>query len=256
MSAEELVVVEDGPVLTVLFNRPAQRNAMTWAMYQGLVAACERADTEDAIRVLVLRGAGGAAFVAGTDIAQFAAFGSGADGVEYERATTEILTRLAAVTVPTVGVIEGFCVGAGLAIAAACDLRIATPGSRFGVPIARTLGNCLSASTLALISGHLGPARTLDLLLTARLATTEELAPTGFLAEITEDPDAALAALVKQLTTHAPLTMWATKTALHRLREAATVPDEDIVAAVYGSADFQAGVAAFTAKKSPNWTGR
>jgi enoyl-CoA hydratase/carnithine racemase len=256
MSAEELVVTEDGPVLTVLFNRPAQRNAMTWTMYEGLVAACERADGEDAIRVLVLRGAGGAAFVAGTDIAQFARFTSGADGVEYERRTTEILTRLAAVTVPTVGVIEGFCVGAGLAIAAACDLRIATPGSRFGVPIARTLGNCLSAGTLALISGHFGPARTLDLLLTARLGTARELEPTGFLSEITDDPDAALAALVKQLVTHAPLTMWATKAALRRLRDASTVPDADILAAVYGSADFRTGVAAFTGKQSSNWTGR
>jgi len=256
MSSDELVVTAEGPVLTVLFNRPGQRNAMTWAMYEGLVAACERADADDAVRVLVLRGAGGTAFVAGTDIAQFAEFTSGADGVDYERKTTEILTRLAAVTVPTVAVIEGFCVGAGLAIAAACDLRIGTPGSRFGVPIARTVGNCLSASTLALISGHFGPARTLDLLLTARLATTAELAATGFLTEITDDPTAALAALVKQLITYAPLTMWATKTALHRLREATSVPDADIVARVYESADFHAGVAAFTSRQSPNWTGR
>lgn len=253
---DELLVNADGGVLTVLFNRPAQRNAMTWAMYEGLVAACERADGEPGITALVLRGAGGAAFVAGTDIAQFAQFSSGADGVEYERKTTAILTRLAAVTVPTVAVIDGFCVGAGLAIASACDLRISRPGARFGVPIARTVGNCLSAATITLISGHLGTARTTDLLLTARLATADELAPTGFLAEITEDPDAALARLVKRLAGHAPLTMWATKEALRRLRDAVRVEDADIIARVYGSADFHAGVAGFGAKQTPEWTGK
>ncbi len=253
---DELPVNSDGGVLTVLFNRPAQRNAMTWAMYEGLVAACERADAEPGIRTLVLRGAGGAAFVAGTDIAQFAQFSGGADGVEYERQTTEILTRLAEVTVPTVAVIDGFCVGAGLAIASACDLRISHPQARFGVPIARTVGNCLSAATIALISGQLGAARTMDLLLTARLATADELAPTGFLTEITEDVDAALARLTDRLAGHAPLTMWATKTALRRLRAAARVEDADFIERVYGSADFRAGVAEFGEKRVPDWSGK
>ena len=252
---DEFLAEVTGGVLTVLFNRPAQRNAMTWAMYEGLVAACERADADPAIRALVLRGAGGAAFVAGTDIGQFAAFTSGADGVAYERATTAVLTRLAQVRVPTVAVIDGFCVGAGLAIASACDLRLSRPDGRFGVPIARTVGNCLSAATIALISGQLGTARTMDLLLTARLATAEELAPTGFLAEVTEDLDAALARLLTRLSGHAPLTMWATKTALRRLREAVSVEDADIIERVYGSADFRAGVAGFGAKRTPEWTG-
>jgi enoyl-CoA hydratase/carnithine racemase len=252
---EFLVNAVDG-TLTVTFNRPKQRNAMTWSMYEGLVAACARADADPAIRALVLRGAGGAAFVAGTDIAQFAAFRDGADGVEYERRTTEILTRLAEVTVPTIAAIDGFCVGAGLAIASACDLRISHSDGRFGVPIARTVGNCLSAATVALISGQLGASRTMDLLLTARLASAEELAPTGFLADITEDVDAALARLLDRLAGHAPLTMLATKTALRRLREAVEVADEDIIERVYGSADFRAGVAGFAEKQVPDWTGK
>jgi enoyl-CoA hydratase/carnithine racemase len=252
---EEFVVKADGGVLTVLFDRPAQRNAMTWAMYEGLVAACERADADAAIRALVLRGTGGAAFVAGTDIAQFRAFRTGADGIDYERKTTAVLTRLAKVTVPTVAVVDGFCVGAGLAIASACDLRLSRPDARFGVPIARTVGNCLSAATIALISGQLGAARTMDLLLTARLATAQELAPTGFLTEITDDLDEALARLLARLAGHAPLTMWATKTALGRLRDAVTVDDADIIERVYGSADFRAGVAAFGAKQVPDWAG-
>ncbi|HJP77601.1 MAG TPA: enoyl-CoA hydratase [Pseudonocardiaceae bacterium] len=253
---DELLVNAVDGTLTVTFNRPQQRNAMTWAMYEGLVAACGQADADPDIRALVLRGAGGAAFVAGTDIAQFTAFRDGADGVEYERKTTEILNRLAEVTVPTIAAIDGFCVGAGLAIASACDLRISRPDARFGVPIARTVGNCLSAATIGLISGRLGESRTMELLLTARLATAEELAPTGFLAEITEDVDAALARLTTRLAGHAPLTMWATKTALRRLREAVEVADEDIVERVYGSADFRAGVAGFAEKRVPDWTGK
>jgi enoyl-CoA hydratase/carnithine racemase len=252
---DELLIEAADGVLTVLFNRPKQRNAMTWAMYEGLVRACERADADPDILALVLRGAGGAAFVAGTDIAQFADFRDGADGVEYERKTTAILTRLAGVTVPTIAAIDGFCVGAGLAIASACDLRISGPDARFGVPIARTVGNCLSAATLALVSGHLGTARTTDLLLTARLASADELAPTGFLAEVTEDVDGALARLLARLAGHAPLTMWATKTALRRLRDAVSVEDDDVVARVYGSRDFRAGVAAFGEKRAPEWTG-
>lgn len=252
---DELLVNAVDGTLTVTFNRPKQRNAMTWAMYEGLVAACQQADADPAIRALVLRGAGGTAFVAGTDIAQFAAFRGGADGVEYERKTTEILTRLAEVSVPTIAAIDGFCVGAGLAIASACDLRISHPGARFGVPIARTVGNCLSAATIALISGRLGESRTMDLLLTARLATAEELAPSGFLADVTPDVDGALTRLLKRLAGHAPLTMWATKTALRRLREAIDVDDADIVERVYGSADFRAGVAGFAAKRVPDWTG-
>ncbi len=142
---------------------------MTFAMYEGLEEACDRADSDDSVRVLVLRGAGGRAFVAGTDIAQFLEFSSGDDGIAYEERITRVVNRLEEVTVPTVAAVEGACVGGGLALAAACHLRIATRSSKFGVPIARTLGNCLSMNTYSLLVHHLGPARTLDLLLRARL---------------------------------------------------------------------------------------
>ena len=252
----ELEVRADGPVLTATFNRPDQRNAMTWAMYEGLVAACERADADEDVRVLVLRGAGGRAFVAGTDIAQFAEFSGGRDGVDYEARVTAVLDRLADVDVPTVAVIDGYCVGGGLGIASACDLRIAAPQARFGVPVARTLGNCLSAATLSLLTHHFGQSRTVEMLLTARMLDAEEARAAGFLAEVAEDVDAALAALLKRLLEHAPLTMWATKETLRRIRRATEVDDADVVAQVYGSADFRAGVRSFTARQRPVWTGR
>jgi enoyl-CoA hydratase/carnithine racemase len=257
-SSAELLVQRQGPVLTVTFNRPAQRNAMTWTMYDGLYEACERADADEDVRVMVLRGAGREAFVAGTDIMQFAQFTHGDDGVRYERKISRILDRLEDVNVPTVAAIRGYCVGAGLAIAAVCDLRLATPDARFGVPIARTLGNCLSISTYALLVHHLGPARTLDLLLNARFYSGQEAHASGFVAEVTDDLDGAVGRMVERLIRHAPLTMWATKEALRRLTRAAAtgVNGDDIVARVYGSHDFRAAVRAFTAKQTTTWTGR
>ncbi|WP_138756927.1 enoyl-CoA hydratase/isomerase family protein [Modestobacter altitudinis] len=259
----ELEVSQDGGVLTVLFNRPEARNAMTFAMYEGLEEACARADEDASVRVLVLRGAGGRAFVAGTDIAQFLDFGrgdstSGEDGIAYEARIERVVNRLEDVTVPTVAAVEGSCVGGGLALAAACDLRIATTSSRFGVPIARTLGNCLSMNSYSLLVHHLGPGRTLDMLLRARLLSAADAHAAGFVGEVVPDGelDPALAALVGTLLGHAPLSMKAAGQALARLRRA-TLPDgDDIVREVFGSADFRAGVQAFVDRGQVSWTGR
>ena len=151
----DLLVEQDGPVLRVTFNRPQAHNALTFAMYEGVYDACEKADADPDVRVLVLRGAGGKSFVSGTDIAQFAGF-DGAAGVGYEERMTRVLRRLEDTAVPTVAAVDGYCVGGGLALAATCDLRIATKAARFGVPIARTLGNTLSMDTCALLVAHLG----------------------------------------------------------------------------------------------------
>jgi enoyl-CoA hydratase/carnithine racemase len=255
---EELLVDQDGPVLRVTFNRPDQRNAMTWSMYDGLVAACERADADDAVRVMVLRGAGEESFVAGTDISQFQEFGTADDGVAYEETITRIVGRLESVRVPTVAAVSGYCLGGGLALAAACDLRVATATARFGVPIARTLGNCLSMNSMSLLVHHLGPARTLDLLLRARLLPAEDAAAAGFVAELCEpgELDKTVDAVAATLAAHAPLTMWAAKESVRRLRIANLPDGDDIVRTVFGSDDFHEGVSSFVAKRRPEWSGR
>ncbi|PRX97289.1 enoyl-CoA hydratase/isomerase family protein [Allonocardiopsis opalescens] len=265
----ELLVERDGQVLTVTFNRPAAHNAMSFAMYDGLYAACERADAEavpsggdgggpGGVRVMVLRGAGDRAFIAGTDIAQFADFTTGADGVAYEKRISEVINRLEAVRVPTVAAVRGYCVGGGLAVAAACDLRIADTTAQFGVPIARTLGNCLSTNTYSLLVHHLGPARALDMLLRARMFDAEEARAAGFAAEVCSpaELDRRVEETVGRLLRHAPLTMWAAKEANRRLRLASLPDGDDIVARAFGSDDFRAGVRAFVAKERPEWTGR
>jgi enoyl-CoA hydratase/carnithine racemase len=257
MEHEELLVQRQGRLLTVTFNRPDQRNAMTWGMYDGLVAACDTADQDDDIRVMVLRGAGDDAFVAGTDIAQFQGF-DGQAGVAYEARIAAIVDRLERVTVPTVAAVRGFCVGGGLALAAACDLRVATPAARFGVPIARTLGNCLSMNTYSLLVHHLGPARTLDMLLRARMVSGEQAHAAGFVTELTDDErfEQVLDTMVTTLSGHAPLTMWATKEAVRRLRVASLPDGDDLVATVFGSRDFRHGVEAFLQKEKAQWEGR
>jgi hypothetical protein len=142
---------------TLTFNRPEARNAMTWDMYEALVDACDRVDKDPDVRVLILRGAGGKAFVAGTDIRQFESFRSPEDATNYERRIDEVLDRLERVTKATIAQVQGVAAGGVCAIALTCDLRVATPESTFGIPIARTLGNCLSGASYSWLVDLLGP---------------------------------------------------------------------------------------------------
>lgn len=254
-SGDLLVDVDDG-VLTVTFNRPEARNAMTWDMYMGLAEACAKADKDDSVRVMLLRGAGGKAFVAGTDIAQFAEF-DGAAGVAYEKRISEVLSRLRGVNVPVIAAIDGYCVGGGLGIAACADVRLASSRARFGVPIARTLGNCLSADTLRLLTELLGRARVVDMLLRARFIEADEALSAGFVGLVTDDIAEAAAEWASTLKGHAPLTMWSVKEVVRRISDSGgAVDDEDIVEWIYGSQDFHNAVAAFIDKTPYEWLGR
>lgn len=248
----------EGAVAHVVFDRPAARNAMTWTMYEQLREACERAAADAELRVAVFRGAGGKAFVAGTDIAQFQDFRSAEDGIEYERRIEPYFAAVENLRIPTLAVIEDWAVGGGLAIAAACDLRIATPGARFGMPIARTIGNCLSMANYARLVAGLGEARTKKMLMLGEMVPAEEAALAGFVAEIVPaaELDARVDALCAQIAGNAPITLRVTKEALQRLRRAGLPDDADLIRQCYGSGDFRAGVAAFVAKHPPRWTGR
>lgn len=254
---EEILTDERDGVLHVTFNRPEQHNALTWAMWDGLLAATQRADKDPQVRALVLRGAGGHAFVAGTDISQFDSFADGEDGIAYEAKVTKIVSALESLAKPTIAVVEGYCVGGGLVVAAACDIRLGTPNARFGVPVARTVGNCLSMNTYSLLVHHLGPARALSMLLTAGLLDGGDAAATGFVTPVeSADVDATLDRLLTRLAGNAPLSMWAAKEAVRRLRVSNLPDGDDIVRRVFASRDFKAGVRSFTTKEKPVWQGR
>ena len=249
--------IESG-IASVVFDRPSARNAMTWAMYEQLGAICDRLGQEPGVRVVCLRGAGGEAFVAGTDIDQFKAFQDGQAGVAYEERIDAGIARLEALPMPTVAVIEGWAVGGGLAIATACDIRIATPSARFGVPIAKTLGNCLSMANLARLVAAFGRPRVQRMLIGAEILTAEEALACGYLAQLAASDaiDAAASKLCRHLASLAPVTQAVTKEALRRLLLQSLPDVQDLILRSYGSDDFREGVKAFSEKRSPAWRGR
>ncbi len=255
----ELLYVEEDGVGLVTFNRPAVRNALTFGMYERLAEICESTRNGGSVRALVISGAGGKAFAAGTDISLFRGFKSGEDGLAYEKSADRYFTAVADCAVPTIAAIAGACTGGGAGIAACCDLRLAAADMAFGFPIARTLGNLLSAATLKKLSNELGASRVKSLLLTARLMKAEEALASGFVSEVLPDNAALMQrakALAIELTGHAPLTMQATKELMRRNEAEGNVEDDDWVAKVYGSADFREGLEAFLGKRRPRWQGR
>lgn len=249
----DLLCETDGAIKHVTFNRPAQRNALTFDMYEGLAAICD--DPGDA-RALIISGAGGA-FAAGTDMTQFRAFETPEDGWAYEETMDSIMGRIERCPVPTIAAITGACTGGGAAIAACCDLRITDKRLKFGFPIARTLGNCLSIASLARLSSIIGQARVRELIFTARLVGADEAAALGLVTEIADDPLVRAAEIAETLAGHAPITMRVTKEGLRRLRaEGAGADDRDLVEAAYMSEDFREGMEAFLGKRKPAFKGR
>ena len=258
-STADLLYERRGALAILTFNRPDARNAMTWDMYRGLVDACAHVDADDRVRVFILRGAGDKAFVAGTDISQFKKFTTPQHAIDYEHDQNRNIGRLEEVRKPTIAMIRGFAVGGGANIALACDLRIAASDARLGVPIAKTLGNTVSIATLARIASYVGPARTKELLFTARLIDAEEGKAAGVFNEVVapERLEARTLEVAEQIAANAPLTIRSVKEGVRRLMEHARIAEaQDLVLMAYESEDFKEGVDAFLNKRPPKWTGR
>ncbi|MEZ5849882.1 MAG: enoyl-CoA hydratase/isomerase family protein [Hyphomicrobiaceae bacterium] len=258
--SDEILLTRDGAVATITLNRPEKYNALTFGMYQRLAEICTELPKEEGIRAIVVTGAGQKAFAAGTDINQFRAFKEPKDGLDYEARVDVILSAIERCPLPMIAAISGACTGGGAAIASCCDMRIGTRDMRYGFPIARTLGNCLSATSLQRLTGLIGAPRVVDLVFTSRLMEAEECRAAGLVTELLDDHAALMAratALAQQIAGYAPLTLSTTKELMRRIREAGPkVDDHDLVAKVYTSADFREGLDAFLTKRKPQWTGK
>jgi enoyl-CoA hydratase/carnithine racemase len=255
----DILFETDGPLAFLTINRPQARNAMTPEMDQQLYELCEQVDNDPNLRVLLLRGEGGKSFVAGTDINIFRSFKTGQDALDYEERMHHVRGRLGLMKKPTIALIQGFAVGGGMGMALACDLRIATPDSQIGLPIARTLGNVVAAATIAHLVALIGPARTKEIIFTARLVQADEALRLGLFNEVVE-PERLIERgreVALQIAENAPLTIQATQELVRRvLARAADVEDHDLILKTYLSDDFKQGVSAFLEKRKPQWQGR
>ena len=252
----DYTVVQAGGVAEYRLTRPESRNSLTFDMYQALETLCR--DPGDA-RVIVLSAEGEKAFASGTDIYNFKDFDSAQDAIEYEAMIGRVIDAVETSPIPVIASLHGIIAGGGAAIAAAADIRLGTPDTRFGMPIARTLGNCLSVANLNRLVHLLGESRTRYLLLTAEFLPITSLVESGFVSEVVETAelcDARARALAQHLMTLAPLTISATRDGLNRLSQLATPDDIDLVQRCYLSDDFAEGVDAFFAKRKAKWSGQ
>jgi enoyl-CoA hydratase len=254
-AAPELSTERGDGVVTVTFNRPHRRNAFTTAMYAELRALCESLASDSSVGVLVLRGAGGKAFAAGNEISDFLS----ADAVEYETWIRELLDLLFELPQVTIAAVDGVCVGGGLAVATHCDLRVATETSRFGYPIARTLGNALSAPIVYRCAAVFGESLTREMLLASRLVDAPRAFAAGALVASVADADALdaeVASLVAGIAQASRVTLRVTKDQLLTRARRTELPPEDeeaVLREVYDGPDFAEGVRAFLAKERPGF---
>ena len=258
MSEGDVTLAIEGLVATVRFDRPQMHNAMTFAMYDRLVAICGDLKSNEGVRVIVFRGVGGKAFISGTDIGQLSAISGGRDGLAYEARIETCISALEALPQPTVALIDGWAVGGGLALAAACDFRLATKAAKFGAPIARTVGNSYSPANVKRLIAGLGAPRAKRILMLGEMIEAEEAKSCGFVLD-TVEPDGLQARadeLIAVLLGNAPLTMRASKEMVRRIVQDEANDGSDLIAAIYGSEDFRVGVQAFLGKVKPVWRGR
>lgn len=250
------LVVDDG-VATVTLSNPARRNAITMAMYARLEEIFRDLSDAPGIRALVLRGSDGA-FAGGTDIGHLRDIASGEAGVAYEAHMRRVQSSLVDLDVPVIAVVDGACVGGGLVFAALSDIVLCTPHSRFGSPIARTIGNTLSPTSIARLAETFGRRASAEMLYTARLFSSDEALRAGFVTDVLEVEalEDRLADVLASIRACAPLTLASFRRLWRRVDAAlGDIERDDVYAEVYASRDFAEGVEAFLAKRTPEFTG-
>lgn len=252
--------VEDG-IGWMIFNHPQRHNALSLEMWQAIGDILEHFSNNDAVRVVIMRGAGGKAFVSGADISEFDSQRANAEQRQsYGKIAGRASRWLAELPKPLIALIEGYCIGGGLATALAADIRFATPNSRFGIPAAK-LGLGYEFEGLAKLARLVGPSRARDIMFSARFMEADEAHGMGLInfIEPSDNIEAACLAYAERIVGNAPLTIKATKAALNTW-EAGSEPEavntvRDMVDACFNSEDYKEGRSAFAAKRPPKFQG-
>src|SRR5215831_1653265 len=260
LSTDKIIARSEGGVATLTFNNPEKRNALSLEMWAGLGEALDAFDADPAVRVIVLRGAGGKAFISGADISQFEERRSTASkAADYSAITDKAWSALAGTPKPVIAAIEGFCIGGGLAVAMKADIRVATTNSVFGVPAAR-LGIAYPTDSIRDLVNLVGPSEAKWILFTGRQIDAATAHRIGLINEVVgpEGLNEAVDALTATLIDNAPMSMRASKAAIDQIARDRVDPDRlaELSADCIESTDFAEGRRAFMEKRKPRFSGR
>lgn len=253
--------VVDGQIGWLIFNNPARHNALSLDMWQGIADVLRAFAADSNVRVAIMRGAGGKAFVSGADISEFDQHRANADQkATYGEVAGDANRELARFAKPLLAFIEGYCIGGGLATALAADIRIATPDSRFGIPAAK-LGLGYEYEGLAKLARVVGPSRARDIMFSARFMDAQEALEMGLINTIHErvDIEAEVLAYAHRIASNAPLTVAAAKAAVNAF-ERGSLREEvarvrQLVDGCFNSEDYKEGRRAFREKRTPDFRG-
>jgi enoyl-CoA hydratase/carnithine racemase len=259
--SDKIISRREGGTGYVVFNHPEKRNAVSLDMWQAVDRLLDRFAADDEVRVVVLAGAGGKAFVSGADISKFEDERAGAEAVAHYNATTaRIYAKLNAFPKPTIAEIAGSCVGGGVALAVCCDLRICGQSSRFGIPAAR-LGLGYGFAGLERLVNVVGPAFAKEMFFTARLFSAAEAYEMGLVNRVVPDAEVGsqVADYARTITENAPLTVGAVKAVVGEVLKDPAQRDlarcEQLVEACFASRDYIEGRRAFLEKRPPRFVG-
>ncbi|MDA0358486.1 MAG: enoyl-CoA hydratase [Proteobacteria bacterium] len=259
---EKVIVEQSGSIARIIFNQPEKRNAVSLEMWDAVEAALDRFSVDETVRVLIISGAGGKAFVSGADISKFESERSSEVGVaRYNDTTRRVYDKVETFPKPTIAQIDGFCVGGGVALAVCCDIRICGSGSNFAIPAAR-LGLGYGFRGINRLANLIGPAFAKEIFFTARRYNANEAKLMGLVNQVVEDGTVGSAAeeMASMICENAPLTVDAVKYIANQTRMEESQRNlgacEAMVKACFDSEDYIEGRRAFMEKRKPIWKGR